>query len=216
MNQLLTMAKNYLCSAQISWAICGGYALDLFLDRDLRVHSDIDICVFENDRDTIFQYMMQNAWRVYEFRGQGKLRPLDAASSSEVGRNLMCINGDCELVKFYPCEDEELLYHEFFHTGINKFNYMELLFNTINDNNFVFDETLKIERDMSKAILFNDGIPYLAPEIVLLFKSRLSDKADYHYDFEQTYLHMNDEQKTWFSKNLDKLYPSGHIWKVWP
>lgn len=212
MNQLLAMTNTFMSNAQIPWAVCGGYALDLFLNREIRTHSDIDICVFESDRYKVLQYMLRNGRHVYEFRGQGKIHPLDATSAYEVGRNLMCINGHCELVKFYPCEDNGLLYHEFLHTGINKFNYLEFLFNTTRENNFVFDKKLKIERDISKAILFNCEIPYLAPEIVLLFKSFRSDKSDYQYDFEQTYLHMSDEQKIWFSQNLDKLYPNGHIW----
>lgn len=214
MDQLLITAKDFFSNAQIPWAVCGGYALDLFLDRTIRVHSDIDICVFEKDRNAILRYMLQNDWRIYEFRGQGRVRPLDAESSSDAGRNLMCLNGDCNLVKFYPCEESGLLYHEFFHTGISTFNYMEFLFNTTSGNNFVFDKEKNIERVMSNAILFNDGIPYLAPEIVLMFKASQSERADYQYDFEQTYVRMSNEQKAWFSQNLNKFYPNGHGWKA--
>lgn len=214
MNHLLTITNSFMNNAHIPWAICGGFALDLFLEKDIRKHSDIDVCVFEKDRDKILRYMLQNNWSVYEFRGQGKVRPLDATSSSETGRNLMCINGECDIVNFYPCEDEQLLYHEFFHTGIKEFNYLEFLFNTTDEEFFWFDKNQGIKRNLSKAILFNNGIPYLAPEIVLLYKSSRSENVEYHYDFEQTYLHMDDEQKKWFSQNLDVLYPNGHIWKV--
>lgn len=214
MNYLLTTTNTFMKNAHIPWAICGGFALDLFLEKDIRTHSDIDICVFEKDRDKILHYMLQNNWIVYEFRGQGKVRPLDVALSSETGRNLMCTNGECDIVKFYPCEDENLLYYEFFHTGIKEFNYLEFLFNTTNEDYFVFDKNRGIKREISKAILFNNGIPYLAPEIVLLYKSSRSENTEYHYDFEQTHLHMDDEQKMWFSQSLDVLYPNGHIWRV--
>lgn len=214
MDQLITAAKNFLSNAKICWAVCGGYALDLFLDRTMRVHSDIDICVFENDRDTIMRYMLKNNWRVYEFRGQGKVRPLDGASPSDVGRNLMCINGECDFVKFYPSEDVGLLYHQFLHVGIRTFNYIEFLFNQTDKNSLVFDEAKNIHRDLSKAILFNGSIPYLAPEIALLYKSSQAEREAYQYDFEQTYPQMSYEQKEWFSKSLDALYPNGHKWKV--
>ena len=46
MDQLITAAKTFLNDIQVPWAVCGGYALDLFLGRAMRVHSDIDICVF--------------------------------------------------------------------------------------------------------------------------------------------------------------------------
>ena len=211
MNHLLTTTNNFLKNAHISWAICGGFALDLFLEKDTRTHSDIDICVFEKDREKILSYMLQNNWLVYEFRGQGKVRPLEGPLSSETGRNLMCTNGKCDIVKFYPCEDDNLLWHEFFHTGIKEFNYLEFLFNTTNEDYFVFDKQQEIKREISKAILFNNDIPYLAPEIVLLYKSSRSENAEYHYDFEQTYSHMNAEQKMWIAKSLDILYPNGRV-----
>lgn len=203
-----------MSSVHFTWAVCGGFALDLFLEKDIRAHSDIDICVFESDRENVLDYMLKNNWLVYEFRGQGKVRPLNASLSSETGRNLMCTNGECDIVKFYPCEDKGLLWYEFFHTGIKELNYLEFLFNTADEDYFVFDKNQGIKRELSKAVLFNNGIPYLAPEIVLLYKSSRSENAEYHYDFEQTYPYMNDEQKMWFSKGLDALYPNGHIWKV--
>jgi len=213
MNYLISATNSFMKNACIPWAVCGGFALDLFLEKDTRIHSDIDICVFEQDRDKIMHYMLQNNWMVYEFRGNGKVCPLDVSLSSEMGRNLMCTNGGCNIVKFYPCDDENLLWYEFFHIGIKEFNYLEFLFNTTTKDYFVFDKNLEIKREMSKAILFNNGIPYLAPEIVLLYKSSRSENEDYQYDFEQTYLHMNDEQKMWFSQSIDVLFPNGHIWK---
>lgn len=182
--------------------------------RKIFEHSDIDICVFEKDREKILRYMLQNNWNVYEFRGQGKVRPLNAASLSETGRNFMCTNGECDIVNFYPCEEENFLYHEFIHTGIKEFNYVEFLFNITDEDYFVFDKNQGIKRELSKAILLNSGIPYLAPEIVLLYKSSWSENVEYQYDFEQTYWQMNDEQKMWFSQNLDVLYSKGHRWKI--
>lgn len=197
----------------VPWAVCGGYALDLFLDRTFRVHGDIDLCVFETDRDAIVNFMLWNDWHVYEFRGQGKVRPLYTNSVRGNGRNLMCVKDDCELVKFYPCEEEGLLYHQFFHTGIRQFNYIEFLFNEANETHFVFDKVNGIERELSASIRFRHGIPYLSPEIVLLYKASQADKPEYQYDFDQTYPAMNNESREWFSHNLGKLYPEGHRWQ---
>ena len=213
-NYLLDATKDFLKNADFAWAVCGGFALDLFLDRDNRTHGDIDICVFERDRDKIFHYMLDNNWSVYEFRGQGKVRPLDMTLSSETGRNLMCTYGDCDIVKFYPCDEKELLWYEFFHAGIKKFNYLEFLFNSSFDDYFVFDKSKGIEREISKAILFNNDIPYLAPEIALLYKSSCSENKEYQYDFEQVHSRMSNEQKSWFIKSLDILCPDEHPWKV--
>ena len=158
--------------------------------------------------------MLQNNWNVYEFRGQGKVRLLNSASPSEAGRNLMCINGKCNIVNFYPCDEENFLYHELIHWGIKEFNYLEFLFNITDDDSLVFDKNRGIKRALEKAILFNSGIPFLAPEIVLLYKASRAENVEYHYDFEQTFMHMGDEQKNWFTQNLNVLYPNGHRWKI--
>ena len=214
MDQIITAAGEFLKYLQVPWAICGGYALDLFLDRTTRVHGDIDICVFEEDRDKLLQYMLQQNWQVYEFRGQGKVRPLSHTTSSDSGRNLMCLKDDCELVKFYPSEEEGLLYHQFFHTGIKRLNYLEFLFNRTNGYCFVFDEEKGIRRELSKAILQNGAIPYLAPEIALLYKATQTDKEEYRQDFQETFPCMDDEQREWFLESLRVLSPDGHPWNV--
>lgn len=212
-DRLLTQATDFLRPAPFTWAVCGGYALDLFHGRSLRSHGDIDICTLESDRAAILPFMLQNGWCVYEFRGQGKVRPLDAASTSEAGRNLMCFTPDCKLVRFYPCEDEGMLYHEFLHDDAAPFNYIEFLFNQASATHFVFDAEKCVESELSKAILKRDDIPYLAPELVLLHKASNPNMEKHLFDFQQTYPLMNAEQKSWFSQSLTNLYPNGHPWQ---
>lgn len=213
MNELILAANHLLQDVPITWAICGGFAIDLFLGKETRAHGDIDICVFEKERETISKYMLQNDWQVYEFRGNGKVRLQNEDLSSEPGRNLMCTKDTCELVKFYPCEEDNLLWYEFFHTGLKQLDYLEFLFNISMEDAFIFDKSKGIKRELSKAILYHEGIPYLAPEIVLLYKASNADNAEYQYDFEQAYLHMHEEQKSWFLQGLDTLYPAGHKWR---
>ena len=84
----------------------------------------------------------------------------------------------------------------------------------MNDNYFEFDKINSITRELSKAILYNNGIPYLSPELALLFKSSRSDNIEYQLDFNETFPNMSEEQRQWFLKNLDVLYPNGHAWKL--
>lgn len=213
LDQLLKQATDFLRHATFTWAVCGGYALDLFHGRSLRSHGDVDICTLERDRAAILSFMLQQGWCVYEFRGQGKVRPLDAASTSEQGRNLMCFTPDCQLVRFYPCEEESLLYHEFLHDDTAPFNYIEFLFNQTSDTRFVFDTSKAVERELSRAILKRDGIPYLAPELVLLHKASNPDIEKHTYDFLQTYPQMNHEQQSWFAQSLAAMHPADHPWQ---
>lgn len=66
---------------------------------------------------------------------------------------------------------------------------------------------------MSKAILKRNNIPYLSPELVLLYKSENFERKWYQYDYEKTIAEMNSEQRNWFIGSLDILYPNGHIWR---
>ncbi|MBE5804176.1 MAG: hypothetical protein E7316_06660 [Clostridiales bacterium] len=213
MDLRLIQATDFLRGTPFTWAVCGGYALDLFHGHSLRSHGDIDICTLEPDRASILSFILRKGWQVCEFRGQGKVRPLDAASVSEKGRNLMCFTKDCQLIRFYPCEDEGLLYHEFLHGDAAPFNYIEFLFNQTYDNRFLFDAGKNIGRELSKAIVRRDDIPYLAPELVLMYKASSPDMDKNLFDFLQAYPLMNGEQKSWFTHSLAALYPDGHPWQ---
>lgn len=211
-NFLLENLKVFLSDCAFPWAVCGGFALDLFMNRTLRVHGDIDLCVFEADRAAILQYMLNAGWQVYEFRGMGKVRLLMPGMESESGRNLMCLKDGCDLVKFYPCEEDGMFYHEFFHTGIAEFQYLEFLFGEASAAHLIVNRERGLRRELEKAILRRDGLPYLAPEIALLYKASNWENPNYQLDFAAVYPHLRDEQRLWFQDGLIQLYPDGHPW----
>lgn len=194
------------------WAFCGGYAIDLFLERETRKHGDIDICVFERDRNVIKDYMLACGWNVYEFRGMGRLRKLCAEDTSDAGRNLMCLKDGCRLVDFYPCDEPGMLLHMFRHTGMEKFDYIEFLFNDSDGDEFVFNKPLGICRSMDKAILNNGEYFYLAPEIALLYKAANTDDETCRRDYELASVELNDDQRFWLRNGLEMCYPQGHPW----
>ncbi len=84
MNYLLTATNEFMKNVHIPWAVCGGFAIDMFLGKDTRMHGDIDICVFEKDREKVCRYMVQNNWLVYEFRGNGKLQNISMILSKYI------------------------------------------------------------------------------------------------------------------------------------
>ena len=211
-NVLLEELRSFMSESHFHWAVCGGFALDLFLDRNIRTHGDMDICVLEENRETMKAYVLNKGWRVYEFRGQGKVRPLEHGIDSDTGRNLMCVNDGCDLVKFYPCEEAGMLYHQFFHTGMKQFHYLELLFNSVCDGYLILNRKSGLRRELSKAFLLRNGIPYLAPEIALLYKASDFQNPAYQLDFKETFPYLNDEQRDWFLSGMKLLFPDGHTW----
>lgn len=210
---LLDDVKKLLNGLDIRWAFCGGYAIDIFLGKETRKHGDIDICVFENDRNAIKKHMLACGWNVYEFRGMGRLRKLDADNESETGRNLMCLKAGCELVDFYPCEEPGLVYYVFHHKGMNELDYIEFLFNQETAGSFVFSKEHGVLRESGKAILSDGKYRYLAPEIALLYKASNAEDENCRHDFEAAINALDDEQRKWFYEGLDKRWPQGHPWK---
>lgn len=212
MNQLILETQELMSGMGIPWAVCGGFALELFLGEETRVHSDIDVCVFEPDRERVCRHMLQNGWSVYEFRGQGLLRSIYPGKASEPGRNLMCLREDCDLVTFHPGGDDGTYYHEFHHKGIAELNYLEFLFNTVQDGCFVFPGQNSVRRELSKAVLSREGVPYLAPELALLFKAGRTEQANSRSDFQAVFPQLDGGQRQWFLESLGRLYPEGHEW----
>ena len=59
-----------------------------------------------------------------------------------------------------------------------------------------------------------DGLPYLAPELVLLFKSRntsAKDRGKDHADFRNVVAHLDPEQRAWLRWALVATAPD-HSW----
>ena len=69
-----------------------------------------------------------------------------------------------------------------------------------------------VRRELSRAVLDYHGIPYLAPEIVLLYKSSEHTKEAYEHDFNLAAPRMKDDQKQWLADALNTCYPDGHPW----
>lgn len=213
MDLIIQQANSLLNSGDFEYAFCGGYALDLFIGKPSRKHSDIDICSYEKDKSKITLLMKKSGWEIYEFLGQGIVHYINSIADCQSGRNLMCIRDDCEIVRFYPCEKgKNYFLHEFFHNGMTSFNYLEFLFNESDGKDFIYGNNVR--RAMDKAILWRDNIPFLAPELVLLYKSKDTRREENKYDYQITIPHMSEEQISWFNCSLDILNSSRHEWRV--
>jgi len=213
MNNLVHEANNLLKNGSFDYAFCGGHALDMFLGYESRVHGDIDICAFWEDRDKIIEYMISQGYKVYEMLGGGRAHPITGTSNLiRLKKNIFCCLEDCPLVKTYTIEEDGNCWMEFFHVGQTKLDYIEFLFNNKSDSRFEYVRNPEITLELDKAICFSDDIPYLAPEIILLYKSTDIDRQGYQQDFELAYKAMSDEQKQWLQSALKREFPDGHKW----
>lgn len=68
MIKIISECNDFIKDCGFTYAFCGGYALELFLGKKLRTHSDVDITVFEEDKINIADFMLKKGWNVYEHK----------------------------------------------------------------------------------------------------------------------------------------------------
>lgn len=213
MNRLVTESNALLLQGGFEYAYCGGQAIDLFLGYESRKHGDIDICAYWPERDKIISFMQSRGFEVYEMLGGGKThRITDIGEQMYLKRNIFCFRDGCPLVKLYPTDETDIFLLDFLHVGQTEFDFIELLFNDRSETHFEYARDREIKRELSKAILSADSVPYLSPEICLLYKSTDIEREGYQQDYELAYAAMSSEQKEWLDSALKKLNPHGHKW----
>jgi hypothetical protein len=76
----------------------------------------------------------------------------------------------------------------------------------------VYRRDHRIRRPLNEAFFVACGIPSLAPELVLLFKSKAPASKD-DGDFEAVRRHLSNEQRSWLAQTLEVVAPD-HRWTV--
>ncbi len=230
MIKLISESNDFLKNCELPYAFCGGYALELFLNKTLRSHSDVDIVVFEEDKSSIIKYILSKGWNIYEHKSEwinnkkanSYLRLIQNPNDEDVLHltSVWAIRPECSLIKVGPKRGENNNFsYEILNKEQLKFDFFEIIFNKQKDGNFVIDsftsQNKNITRELNKAILYSDGIPFLAPEIILLIISHPAYlKSDYHrekniIDFNSTVPLLSKDSKNWLINALETAYPEG-------
>ncbi len=216
MNNLLIQANELLQNHGFEYAFCGGWAIDLFLGRETRKHGDIDILAYWPERDTIIQYMQSLGLQVYEMLGGGKVHHItDISNQIRLKRNIFCCTQDCELVCLNAADEADMYFLDFRHTGLTKLNFMEFLFNDRDDKDLLYARNHTIRQAVSDAVLYNGSLPYLSPEMCLLYKSTDTEREGYQSDYDNAVAAMSSRQRSWLNDALTVMYPEGHKWIRW-
>jgi hypothetical protein len=175
-----------LAELPCAWYVCGGWALDLFLDRVTREHKDVDVAVARGDQAMVQRYLRARGWR------------LDKAVD---GRPDPWLDGEELALPVHGvwCRNEA-------HAPA----FVELLLNEIDATHF------RYRRDRSVAMVrermwlrSRAGLPVLAPEIVLLYKSTNPEESE--ADFRVVAGRLPGERRAWLRGALAKADAS-HPW----
>ncbi|MBO0992894.1 nucleotidyltransferase domain-containing protein [Bacillus sp. SD088] len=213
--EVISSVRTFLDDANFKWAICGGYAIELFIGKNTRAHMDVDILAFWEDRPNIITFMINKGWRVFEACGGGKVIELFDASGSQMKRNLFCIPDNNTRCALQPTNEINVYQFSIKTNEQIDLDYIEFLFNQKDENYFYYVNDVSIKRSLDDAFLKKEGIQYLSPEIVLLYKSTYLNSIDatkHKHDFKTSLPLLSIEQKQWLKRSLQICQPDTHEW----
>ncbi len=172
----------------ITWGFCGGWAIDLFLNRITRPHKDVDVAILRTDQHLIFDFLRQQGW-VLEQAVNGELLPLQENEFLTLPvHTIWCQKAD------------------------NQPDFLEILLNESEEGQFVFRRNSSIRCRLNEAFVISpSGFPILAPEIALLYKSSAPSAAENALDFQSALPRLDARKRRWLADALYTLY-SRHEW----
>jgi hypothetical protein len=174
----------YLAGVTAPWCVAAGWALDLFRGTQTREHGDIEIAIpaasFPEIRDR---------FPGYAFDAVGSGRIWESAAAEVLAAT-----------------------HQTWLREPATGNYLLDVFREPHDG-----ETWICRHDKTIRLAYGkvirrtpDGIPYLAPELVLLFKAKHARPKD-EADFDETVPHLTPAQRATLASLLARVHP-GHRW----
>lgn len=170
-----------LDSMPVPWAVAGGWAVDLHLGETTRPHADIEIAVARSDMEVVATWLTDLDWFAV---GDGRAWPI-----AEAPEGLHQAWGRDESGRWRLD-----VFREAWEAGT-----------------WIFRRDSRIRRPLADAVeLSRDGIPYLAPELVLLFKAKAGRAKD-EADFALVLPTLAPDRIRWLQQALRIVHP-GHDW----
>lgn len=171
----------------VPWWIAGGWAIDLFLGRQTRSHEDTDVLIRRDDQMEVQAYLSD--WDLHKTQQPG-LRPW--APGEFLDR---------------PVDDIWCR-----RTPDSPWSLQLMLLDTDGDL-WVFKRDPEIRGPLASLGRRTEaGVPYLSPEIQLLYKARPQPLEKDQSDFELAMPCLSRSTRTWLLRCLEKRFPNGHAW----
>ena len=174
------------------WWIAGGWALEAFTHVS-RGHADTDASILRDDLPILRRHLAGrlDVWAA----ASGALSPLVPQESPTAAADDVLPAG-CGQVWTRRSATEPWEY--------------DILLSPGSAQEWFYKRDESIRMPMTEALWERDGVPYLQPEIQLLYKARgLRAKDD--LDFRNTLPHLDDRRRSWLLESLDRTLPQ-HPW----
>lgn len=174
-----------LAPVRSPWWIAGGWALDLFVGTQTRKHGDLDVGILRCDVPQVLESMP--GWEFFEAKDGHLNRLRRGVPNLEV--------------------------HSLWSRPLGQEAWMlELMLDESEGDAWVFRRERSVRRALDSAIAHTtEGIPYLVPEIELLYKAnRLRPRDD--ADFHRVLPCLDTHARSWLRDALARL-DVHHAWR---
>jgi len=174
-------------SLTIPWWIAGGWAIELFLGTKTRKHLDIDIQILRKDQLILQEFL--ESWDLYKTNQPG-LKPWKKDEFLQLGVNCVW----CRKTHEAPWK-------------------MEIMFLDSEGEEWIYRRKPSIRGLFSEiGMKTKSGIPYLSPEIQLLFKAQRKPVLKDQQDFDNVLKILDENKLLWLKEALLKQLSRNHIW----
>ena len=173
-----------LAVVDVPWCIAAGWALDLFRGEVTREHEDLEIAV-----PAARFVEIRSAFASFDFDvvGSGHIWPLESAAFDVMHQTWL--------------RDRE--------TGVY---HLDVFREPHDGDTWICRLDERIRRPYAEIIARTpDGIPYLAPEVVLLFKAQHADEPKNIVDLAGALPLLDEAQHAWLTRTLSLVHPE-HPW----
>jgi len=207
---LINSLANFLDPLGVEWFVSGGWAIDIHLNRVTRERCDLDISVPFSDRLKCIEFFLKACWRIEGKLGKGFKTLRKVGDYNDDIHYFWSFPEGADFVSEYVDHNDNrrIAYNR---DSQSELDYIEVFFDKIEDGNFIFRREPRVKRREQRAILQRDNVRYLAPEVVLLFKSnKLSEKN--LLDFNAAVDFLDRDALLWFTEALSLVHENSHSW----
>jgi aminoglycoside-2''-adenylyltransferase len=177
-----------LFDERLPWWVAGGWAIDLAVGQQTRPHDDLDIAVLRRDQPALVSVL--DGWDVRSATEPGVLERWDLSKT---------VPSELHALWCRPGEDEDWAF--------------EILLNDAEGDDWLFRRNKAVRLPLGQTGRVSaDGVPFLAPEVVLLFKAKNVRDRD-ELDLQQALPVLSAKERTWLRDAIALVHP-GHPWNA--
>jgi hypothetical protein len=180
-------AVELLSELGVRWWVAGGWAIDLLIGRQTREHHDLDVLVLRPDHGVVRSFL--GTWDLHAADPPGTLRPWPVGEMLPTAvHDIFCRRDPASPWSF------------------------QLMIDEVDGDDWLFRRDHALRRPLTSLAgrASRPGLPVLAPEIQLLYKSRGLRDRDLA-DFESVLPHLTGDERSWLRDALLAVSPD-HEW----